>query len=238
MSRCAPGRQYGLSFSCFSLDEWDLIKSTLTKKEIDRCKNDEVCIFKNMVYKKAINPSLKHRIFKPKYTLDILSNYDINNVLNPYKDAFKNYMHIGTFPSDIYDYINLKDKLTKTFKPKVSKYSIVYNLDKLNGDGTHWVAVFIDVNRSIVEYFDSLAKTPVSNINKNLHLIKKTLDKHYGKNFKIHYNNVVHQGYSGECGVYCVYYIIARLFNYSVHDINNNIKDDKTMTEFRRYIFG
>lgn len=239
MNSCAPGRQFGLSFSCFSISEWMLIKNLLSNKELRKCKHDEICIFKTLSKKKLVSPQSKRLIFKPNYKhhgipLDTL---DINNVLIPYSQVFKNYTHLGTYPSDIYDLIDLKEMLSNKLKNK-TKFSIVFNLDENSEPGSHWVAVFIDTSKNIIEYFDSLAKKPIKNINTNLKIIKQSFSEHYGKPFKIYYNDIIHQKDGSECGVYVVYYIIARLFNYSINDINNNIKDDQAISEFRKYIFN
>lgn len=238
MSNCAPGRQFGLSFSCFSITEWKLIKSLLSDKDLQKCKDDEICIFKTLSKKKLVNPRSKRHIFKPDLKPHgvPLDNFDINNILIPYSDVFKDYIHLGTYPSNISDLIDLKKMLSERFKNK-NKFSIVFNLDENSGPGSHWVAVYIDSRKNTIEYFDSLAKKPIKNINTNLKIIKKSFSEYYNKQFKIYYNDIIHQKNGAECGVYVVYYIIARLFDYSINDINNNIKDDKTIAEFRKYVF-
>lgn len=239
MSNCAPGRQFGLSFSCFSISEWNLVKNLLSNKDLRKCRDDEICIFKTLSKKKLINPRSKRHIFKPDFKpIGVpLDNFDINNILIPYSDIFKDYIHLGTYPSNVYDLIDLKKMLSERLNGK-TKFSIVFNLDENSKPGSHWVAVFIDVSKNNIEYFDSLGKKPIKNISTNLKIIKKSFSEHFNKPFKIYYNNIIHQKNGAECGVYVVYYIIARLFNYSINDINNNIKDDKTIGEFRKYIFN
>lgn len=235
---CAPGRPYGLSFSCFSITEWKIINQLLSKKELKSCKKEQLCIFDTLVKKKLIDRNLKKELFKTKLKPygESLSNYDINNILTPYKNIFKNYIHLGTFPSDIYHIFDLQNFLKESFA-NFSKFSIVLNLDESSKPGSHWVAIYIDSQTNTIEYFDSLARKPIKNIKNILKIIKKSFETHYNKHFKIYYNNIKHQGFDSECGVYVVYYIIARIFNYSIQDINNNIKDSQSIAEFRRYIF-
>ncbi len=239
---CAPGRQFGLSFSCFSISEWFIIENLLKKKDLNFCKGDELCLFEKLSDKGLINNRLKHKIFKPEYKSPntALTNFDINKILHPYSDILKNYIHIGTYPSDVHQIIDFKNTLKSNFKKKKINnlnFSIVLNTDVYEGDGIHWVVIFINTKNLNIEYFDSLGKTPNKNIKELLNLIKKTIDKYYDSNFKIHYNKIIHQKGNEECGIYCVYYIIARLFNYSIDDINNNIKDYNSISEFRNFLF-
>jgi hypothetical protein len=201
-----------------------------------------LCYFEKLSEKGLINKRRKHKIFKPEYQKpnEAVTNYYINKILNSYSDIFKNYIHIGTYPSDVHKIINFKSILKNNFKKKKTKnlnFSIVLNTDVYEGNGIHWIAIFINNKNSTIEYFDPLCENANNNINQILNIIKKTMDKHYDSNFKIHYNNIKHQIGNQECGIYCLYYIIARLFNYSINDINNNIKDYNSISEFRNFLF-
>jgi len=239
---CAPGRQFGLSFSCFSISEWSIIEKLLTKKNIKSCDGDELCLFEKLSEQGLINKRRKHKIFKPEYEKPNggLSNYYINKILHSYSDIFKNYIHIGTYPSDVHKLINFKKTLKNNFNKKKTKnlnFSIILNTDVYEGNGLHWVSIFINTKNSTIEYFDSLGEIPNKNIKEILNLIKKTIDSYYESKFKIHYNKTKHQKGNQECGIYSVYYVIARLFNYSIDDINNNIKDYSSISEFRNILF-
>jgi hypothetical protein len=239
VKNCAPGRQFGLSFSCFSISEWSTIKDLLKKKDIKDCKGDELCLFEKLSKNSLINSKTKYKIFKPDYQIPNLgiSNFDINKILNPYSDIFKNYKHIGTYPSDVHKIIDFKSTLMNKFSKNLNNFSIVLNTDVYEGPGLHWVVVFVNSKNSTIEYFDSLGQNPNKNIQQILNFIKKIFDNYYDSKFKIHYNNIIHQKGNSECGIYCIYYVIARLFNYSIDDINNNIKDYNSISEFRKLVF-
>ena len=46
---------------------------------------------------------------------------------------------------------------------KIFQIGIVFNLDKHDQEGSHWVSMFIDLKRDGIYYFDSLYKRAKGN---------------------------------------------------------------------------
>ena len=97
---------------------------------------------------------------------------------------------LGCFPSD---------KI-----PKALRYpmALIINEDPSTGNGTHWVACYIE-NQNSICYFDSYGKDPIS-------VIKNYLD-----NFvNIKKNNTRFQSFlSQNCGYYCIYFVFFICLN-------------------------
>ena len=190
-----------------------------------------------------------------------LNTNDIENVLYQYEKRFPEFKFLGVSPID-YDYqyygncvsediCNLNIK--KQFNDK-KKYliGIVFNLDRHNEPGSHWVAVFADLKKKEVYYYDSYGLRPpyeirvlmnkisqmgnfIPNVDTNKSKTGECLDNcHLGSNvFKSYYNNVRHQYKNSECGVYSMHFIISFLEGQTFDQIINNIKTDDEINKYR-----
>ena len=113
--------------------------------------------------------------FKPKYPNEWLNNkntwlstYDINNVLKQYE---KNnyYKYIGAIPIDfdkklaigmcvVNELCNLN--LKRLYLSGIRYIGAVFNLDKHDQPGSHWVSLFINLINGGIYYFDSYGSSP------------------------------------------------------------------------------
>ena len=103
---------------------------------------------------------------------------------------------------------------------------IIFNLDKHDEPGSHWVASYIDHNQKEVYYFDSVGLKPPPEIdNFNNKVVTQAKDLGYTYNYKINPNG--HQKKDTECGIYCINFIINMLEtgDFNKH-VNNYIPDD------------
>ena len=116
--------------------------------------------------------------------------------------------------------------------------------------GTHWVCVFIDCRKTsgvpwTIEYFDSVGDPPSEKICKWQEKMKVVLEKY--RQEKSHHdaggvvceaNNVQHQQQNNECGVYCTYFIRARVEGIPFSRFLNRPIPDYTMIAYRRNLFS
>ena len=114
--------------------------------------------------------------------------------------------------------------------------------------GSHWICIFIDCRKPMdtdwsIEYFDSVGKPPIyGDIAEWIEQFKIKLLK-YRKNqnhigqIQVEINNVEHQKQNNECGVYCLYYIRARVEGIPCPRFSNRIIPDHVMINFRRHLF-
>lgn len=200
-----------------------------------RCSNKktaEMCWIEQDFIKKIpdenIKESIMHFTFKPKGTINNKSWFNTNNINEImqqyeylYKDTFK---FLGAQPSDFSKIAQIKWKELK----KIKSIGIIFNTDNHIQPGKHWVSVFIDNKNKTVEYFDSLGKMPNKNIASFL--------KHFS-NYSFIINKKNHQKGNNNCGVYSCYFLIQRLKGITFEQITKNIITDKSMTDYRSFLF-
>ena len=92
------------------------------------------------------------------------------------------------------------------------------NLDKHDGKGNHWVAIFIDIKKKFIFFFESTGqKIPkeVTDFNKRIieQCAKLKIELKELNNL-----NIRHQYGSSECGMYVLYFIISLLLETKTQD--------------------
>lgn len=154
-----------------------------------------------------------------KNSKEWLDNYNIEDVMQQYEDKYKEFIFLGPTPID-FDLKNkygkcmvdelCKIKISNLKKKKKYKIGIVFNLDPHYKDGQHWIALYCDIKKSEIYYFDSYGLEPTNEIKI---LINRFYDELYKINNKciIEINNKRHQFKNSECGVYCLYFLIQML---------------------------
>lgn len=238
MTQCSPQRRLedkqrnGFDISCFNDSELDKLINDY---------NDSVNEYRRIPlgapFEQKRNLLLRHtncdsdacllgnatsQALKPKGHLGWLSNFDIQNILKQFESiipSFKFYDAVGCDYYDVYP---------REFPSDVTRYAHVawvFNTDRIHQSGKHWVAVYVNNNEGTVEYFDSVGKEP----NK---YIKKFIQKYFG-NYSYSWNRIQHQKEDNECGIYSVYWILARLHGDSVAKRIT----DKQMHYFRAAVF-
>ena len=151
-----------------------------------------------------------------------LSNYDIIAVLKQYEESHKNFKMIGPTPID-FD-AKPSDRGGKcvwqelcTFSLKhcldegKTKIGMIFNLDKHDQGGSHWVSLFLDLDESFMFFLDSAGETTPSEVKV---LVDRIVEqgKGIGKTFKVYENHPLeHQLGNTECGVYSLFFIITML---------------------------
>lgn len=151
-----------------------------------------------------------------------LSNHDIIRVLSQYEEKYPEFKIIGPTPIDFDTRIpeengkcvweelcrfSVKNELDKG----IEKIGVVFNLDKHDESGSHWVSLYIDMVDCVVFYFDSVGNPIPSEIRA---LVDRILQQgpSCGKEFEFYENTKVeHQTGGTECGVYSLFFIITML---------------------------
>lgn len=152
-----------------------------------------------------------------------LSNFDIEKVLQQYEIAHPEFKLLG--PSSI-DYdtklpeeggkcvwedicrMDLKDLTAR----KKRKLGIVFNLDKHDEPGSHWVSMFVDLDKHLIFYYDSaLNETPPEIVRLKDTIMQQGGQVHPPISFKYMTNKKAHQRTNTECGMYTIYFIISML---------------------------
>ena len=166
-----------------------------------------------------------------------LTNFDINNVLEQYEEADQTFEFIG--PSfidfDAKDGNSCVDPEVCNFNLKhyldegVEKVGFIFNLDKHNQSGSHWVSFFVNITDQFVFYFDSVGTSIPKEIKA---LSDKIIEQGKAMNMDFEYHDnkgVAHQYGNNECGMYSLFFIITLLTN-KVND--KPFKDVKSLIGF------
>jgi hypothetical protein len=229
-------------------DIWSQIDNRLKKK----C-NEEICWTQQEFVKKIKDSEIKKSFkpIKPKSwnlnKFEWLSTTDIENVIKQYENEYPNFRFIGAVPIDFDETYGIgqcivnelcKINLQKMLLAKIFQIGIVFNLDKHDQEGSHWVSMFVDLKRNGIYYFDSYgAKEPkeIKKLSERLLAQSKDMGK---LNMKYEINKTRHQFKNSECGVYCIDFIVSMLKGESFKNYTKNIVKDLEMNEKREIYFS
>lgn len=227
-----------------------ILWNKLNDKFKSRC-DDELCWIKQDFIKNETYLKLKY--FKPlmpkQWKNDIntwLNTFDIAKVMKQYENKYKDFYFIGPVPIDFDAEISpgmcVIDELCKIdikslINKKKTKLGVIFNMDKHNQQGSHWVSFFTDFDKEQIYYFDSYGYQEPHEIKILIDRLKEQ-GKALNKNMEYFYNNNRHQYKNSECGVYSIHFILKLLENKPYSELFNNIIDDDTMQENRRKYFN
>jgi hypothetical protein len=204
---------------------WHELKNRLTDCEKEDC-------WLKLIDDTVMRKKIDEYIFAPDHPPDWnenptewLSNFDILEVLLQYEEAHPNFKFIGPSPID-WNYKPAKKSgkcvtqemcdfdLGALKKQGKTKIGIVFNLDKHNESGSHWVSLFIDLENPFILFFDSAGDIIPDEILQFINEKVVPQGKAYGipfLPFKIDRNPKEHQYENTECGMYSLYFLIAML---------------------------
>ena len=176
-----------------------------------------------------------------------LSTIDIENVIKQYEKKYPNFRFIGAVPIDFDETYGLgqcivnelcKINLQKMILSKIFHIGIVFNLDKHDQDGSHWVSMFIDLKKNGIYYFDSYGEEEPKEV-KNLANRLLEQSKKLGKNNMVYkVNNIRHQYKNSECGIYCINFIVEMLRGADFDDFIKEKINDTDMNKKRDFYFS
>lgn len=218
------------------------------------CKN-EACWLKQQFIKNNLDQELLGHTFAPysphtwksdPYTW--LTSVDIDRVMQQYENEIHNFEFIGPSPIDfdkkkaygecVWEelcHLNLKDKL----KEGIYKIGIVFNTDPHTESGEHWIALFIDIKKEFIMYFDSTgAKMP-----HEVSVLMRRLEKQFkemGINVRVMSNEgFKHQKSTTECGIYVIYFILELAMGVKSPDyFKKKFVPDAHMMRLRKIYFN
>lgn len=226
-------------------------KDTIDKlKQIYDCNSESCLLTQNEIIstigRTQTLDQLKER-FKPVGPLDKVtwfSNVNIDDVLKQIEIKYKdnNFKHISFQMRDFQEIggeLAMVD-FAKEYNNGIRCFGVVFNDDKSTGNGTHWTAMFGDFNREpfTIEHFNSSGAGPKNEIREWMVKTKHKLEKELNKKVEVkEVSKIKFQLDNSSCGVYSLYYIIARLDGIPYTSFEKKIISDKDMWEFRHHLF-
>jgi hypothetical protein len=211
IEKCAPNKKY-TDGSCFDLESLKLIANNYNKInpkesiEITNNKNNLVtnltnalsnqcssqyCWLKLDLVTSMNNDEINDNTFRPTGPLkkyEWLSTNHINEVISQYEEKYPEFIFLGAVPNDFeeLEFLGLSNiNYDKYLEKNKTKLGLVINLDTHNQSGSHWVALYIDLIKNQLYYFDSVGKKPGKRVKK---FNNKVLEYLYAKKHSTNIN--------------------------------------------------
>ena len=231
--------------------------SSLTKRLENVCDN-QICWLKQKFVKQMKDKDLLKNTFRPngpEGKFEWLSTIHINDVMEQYEKKYPDFKFYGAVPMDFDElpFLGIKDiNYDELYESGKKKLGFVFNLDEHWQSGSHWVALYADLDNNIINYFDSYGKRPEKRVRKLVERISKwcyskdhckkdvcselnetdSFMRNNSKNriekkMKVDYNHNRHQYKNSECGVYSLNFILRQLNGESY----KNITEKKTLDD-------
>lgn len=186
-----------------------------------------------------------------------LSSHDIYQAMKQYERSSPDFMFIGVTPLDFSSRpIELGGQcvcpemcaldLTKLIRQnKIKHCGVVFNLDKHDSRGSHWVSMYVGLDPTALNYgvfyYDSVGVPPKKEIIDWMHHVERTIlqiknmsDRPFIKT----YNTIRRQFGHTECGIFAMVFLIHCLQKQTTFDdVCLALKGDTTMTSLRDVLF-
>lgn len=221
---------------------WEQIQNAL----IGEC-TYEWCWLDVPEIKKLKDRKLKEDVFKPpmpdewtnnKYTW--LTTTDILKVMKQYEKMYKNFKFYGPVPVDCPKdiYCELTDIDLRKLKGRGIKYvGVVFNLDRHDQSGSHWVGLFCNIPERIISYYDSTASVPPGYIKYFINMLKASLNSINSDKVVCNYNKKKHQFGGSECGIYSMNFILESLKGKKMEDFQKKNITDFSVNILREFFY-
>lgn len=269
ISECAA--YLGTAASCISPSTIGALAAALkdetgsTATIVERAKehfdcDTERCVLEraaDLLGEKITSGELKHR-FKVKgpTSSNLLSNVNIDAVLQQLASAHTDFYAYNFNMRNYAQYsyvngrvINKPDSLATVpfadIHPNYKRAACVINTDVYQGEGKHWMALFVDTTGRdwTVEFFNSSGGPPspewvnwLEKTRAGLEVIRAGPDDKTGVKI-VRVSNTKHQRSRTECGVYSLFYVWARLSGVPIDYFSTTRIADELMFEFRQHLF-
>jgi len=224
----------------------------INQKMKSKC-NKEFCWVNQDFLKDKVNKEEELQVFKPEKpdswninNREWLNTLDIRAVMDQYENKYDDFLFIGPVPID-FDYnLNFgqcvvdelcKINLKKINEDGINRLGVIFNLDKHNQSGSHWVAMFCSLPKKEICYWDSYGMKPPNEVTKLMNRLKKQ-GEDLDLKMKIKINEHRHQFKGSECGVYCINFIVNLLEGKSFNLVTKKIVDDDKMWKKRKVFFN
>lgn len=215
----------------------------IRKKLSNQCQTEWCWL--DLDFVKSLNdPELRGGSHRPKGPTsgkyDWLKTTDINKAMKQYEGVNPGFVFFGPVPIDFAE-INTelnKMNLGSLINKGIKSVGIVFNMDPHDQGGSHWVAMYIDLKKWVISYFDSFGICPPpAQITRLIHNLNKSAMQIKGKKMFINCNTNQHQMKNTECGVYSMYFIVESLKGRSFNDITKKIILDDDINKYRDLFF-
>ena len=217
--------------------------------------NKESCWIKQKCINENIDVNIRDYTFAPKAPEswkenpnEWLTSTDIIEVMKQYEKKYPTFEFIGPSPIDYDKHLAYGEcvweelcefSLSKTIAEGKREIGIIFNLDKHNQPGSHWIAMFINTKKRHIYFLDSYGVKMPRQVKKfKTKIQKQSLKIGNGKEYKLFENKRRHQYSDSECGMYSLYFIIQLLEGVSFNKFVKKRVKDNYMMKLRKIYFN
>jgi len=177
----------------------------------------------------------------PNGKFEWLNTVQIDKVMEQYENKYNDFKFLGAVPIDFDDFDEFGIRTLdyeQLIKDGKIKLGVVFNLDKHNQPGSHWVAMYANLQSGEIYYFDSYGIKPCKRIEKFMRRVAKISETSMNvKNITLESNKYQHQRENSECGVYSMNFILRMLRGDNFVDICKSVVPDKKINKCRNVYF-
>ena len=224
----------------------DTLWNAINQHMLNVCdSNDESCWIEKM----NIDVSSSHVPIAPSKwksnPYEWLTSVDILNVMIQYEHRYRSFKFVGVFPIDFATKTHsgscISSELCNVQFNRIknkNQFGIVFNLDKHDEPGSHWICVYINMKKSTPNYgfffFDSTGNPMPPEVKRLSESVKSQAND---ENFTVYENDVQKQFKNTECGMFCLYFLIEALKKKKLLAVYNNKIRDEDVHSLRNVLF-
>jgi hypothetical protein len=183
-------------------------------------------------------------------TIGWLDSQNIRDVMKQYEEAFPTFKFYGPYPIDfaapedssakskgsskdcLVDEMCELDLDGKELEGK-EHIGIVFNLDPHFKEGSHWMALYINIPQKRCYFFDSYGMRPPRQIYKFMQWLSIQ-----EPNIQLGWNGRRFQRSEGECGMYCLYFLDRMIAGEPFLKFCRSMPSDKFMQDMRDWMYS
>lgn len=210
--------QYEVAFIDIKPDKRYLLKELMNRFNTV-CNGDEACLTKQAFMNDIMGEmkkDIKNNTFRvegPNGTTEWLSTTDIDGIMKQYEEVYHDFIFLGAVPRDCskFQACALYNTDFASYERKGKKrIGIIFNHDGMWQSGSHWVALYLNLETGDCYYCDSVGDPPKPDVKEYIDKFKQYMTSK-GGNINNRVNKQRYQKDGSECGVYSCNFLIRVL---------------------------
>lgn len=215
--------------------------------KLNKVCDDQKCWVKQKFMDKLkgiMKEELEKDTFRPKgpeKKTTWLNTNNIDQTMEQYEKKYPDFKFLGAVPIDFdsLESINIRklDYKKDLMDKGKNRIGIIFNLDEHDQPGSHWVSMYVDLNKGVVYFSDSYGVEPAERIRKLMKRFALFIKDNLGKKPVVDYNKLRHQYNSFDCGVYSINFILRLLRGDSFEELTTKRLPDEEVNKCREFYF-
>ncbi len=187
-----------------------------------------------------------------------LNTDDIASVMSQYERRYRSFKFVGVFPIDFdskrRDGRCIEDRMCRLDLAELrqrgySRFGAVFNLDRHDQRGSHWVAMYCGFGASLRRnfgcfYYDSVGRAPPAEVRRLMERMRAQVRAMNGDGaaarFELDYNRTRRQYKNTECGIFAMYFLSMCLPSRApvFQELCASVGDDEQLHAYRDVFYS